>query len=158
MTTILDLLPEYYGLVPLSLIVSTISVVSLGGAVMKARKLHKVEYPDMYATVIEVDGKKYTNAKDPESAFAFNSAQRGHQNTLESHYYFLILTVVGGLAAPIIASASLLISTLGCTQYARQYAEGGPTNRNNKLAICKYLGILGLLGCNGYLSYLLFTK
>ncbi|GBG28100.1 Microsomal glutathione S-transferase 3 [Hondaea fermentalgiana] len=158
MATVLDLLPAEYGFVALAVIASTVTVVLQGGSVMEARKLYKVPYPDMYATVIEVDGKKYTNAKDPESAKLFNCAQRGHQNALESHYYNLVLAVTGGLAAPVAAAGSLIVATIGFREYARQYRCAGPENRNNKLALCKYIGLLGLLGSNFYLAYVLLAS
>ncbi|GBG28099.1 Microsomal glutathione S-transferase 3 [Hondaea fermentalgiana] len=158
MATVLDLFPANFGLVPLALIASTLTVASQGGKVMEAREQYKVPYPEMYATVIEVDGKEYTNAKDAKSAKLFNCAQRAHQNALETHYYYLVLTLTGGLAAPVVAAGSLVVASVGFLQYARQYRSAGPENRNNKLALCKYIGVLGLLGSNLYLAYELFSR
>jgi len=156
--SILQHLPEGFGFVPASLLVSFGMVVSLGGSVMKGRKEHGVEYPALYASVVKIDGKVHTDAKDEGSALAFNCAQRGHQNAMETHYAMMVLTVVGGLAAPRAAALSLFLYSLGAMFYSRNYCSGDPKKRNNGLAFFKYLGLLGLVISNLYLSFLLFQQ
>ena len=60
--------------VPLSWIVATMLPI---GAVAKRRKKYGIKYPDLYATVLEVEGKTYSSTKDGkvESAIDFNNAQ-----------------------------------------------------------------------------------
>jgi len=102
----------------------------------------------MYASIVIVDGKEYTNAKDIASAHKFNQVQRGHQNGLENFPFALALAIIGGLAHPRVASFGLLCWTAGAHIYSQQYASSGPASRNNGLALFKYLGLVTLLGLN----------
>ncbi len=159
MTDIISVLPKDFGLVVLATMGSYVATIMIGGKVMKGRKQYGVEYPNMYASVVETaDGKVLTNAKDEKSAEKFNCIQRGHQNALENHYAIMVLTVLGGLAMPKVAAGSLGLWTAGAYLYAVNYCEGGPKNRNGGIAKIKYIGLLGLLVCNGYFSFLLLNK
>ena len=97
-----------------------------------------------------------SNAEDgtAESGNAFNSAQRGHQNGLETYPGMLAATLVGGLTHPIAAASSLLLWVIGADAYSRQYSEGGPSNRNKgPLPLFKYVGLLSLLVINCKVAY-----
>ena len=111
-----------------------------------------MKYPAMYATVYtDAQGKLVSNAEDgtAESGIAFNSAQRGHQNALETYPGVLALTLVGGLAHPVAAAASLILWTIGADRYSAQYTSGGPEARNKGvLPTLKYVGLLSLLIIN----------
>ena len=105
----------------------------------------------MYATVYKNEkGDVVSNTEDgtEASAVAFNSAQRGHQNALETLPSVLALTLVGGLFNPVAAAASLLAWSVGADAYSRQYCAGGPSARNKGLPMMKYAGLLALLVIN----------
>mmetsp|Transcript_11744 Transcript_11744/g.21419 ORF Transcript_11744/g.21419 Transcript_11744/m.21419 type:complete len:156 (-) Transcript_11744:444-911(-) len=154
----LGVLPNEFGFVILSVVVSGVAMAKITGPVMAARKRCGVAYPNMYATVIEVNGKKYTNAASVELAEEFNCAQRGHQNALESYPLVLAFTLASGLVFPRLAAASLLAWVVGAHTYANNYLCKGAKNRNNGLALSKYVGLIGLLvSCLGA-AYSLLTK
>jgi glutathione S-transferase len=152
-------LPKDFAAVPAALVLSTIALTMMGGNVMKGRKLHGVEYPNMYASIVTLpDGKVVTNAKDVASANTFNCIQRGHQNALESAFAMMTLTVVSGLAYPKTAALGLVLWSTGAYIYSVQYARGDPAKRNNGVALIKYVGLLTLLVSNLAMSYQLYTR
>merc|ERR1711916_379166 len=104
-----------------AMLLSGFTVASFGGAVMKARKKCGVPYPNLYASIVNVDGKEYTNAKSVELASEFNNIQRGHQNALESFAIVIGLALSSGLAAPKAAAVGLLLWTVGARFYCIQY-------------------------------------
>jgi glutathione S-transferase len=152
-------LPKDFAAVPAALVFSYVVLTMMGGAVMKGRKLHGVEYPNMYASIVTLpDGKVVTNAKDLASANTFNCIQRGHQNALESAYAIMTMTVVSGLVFPKTAALGLVMWSAGAYIYSVQYACGDPAKRNKGLALLKYAGLLTLMVSNLAMSYQLYTR
>eukprot|EP00164_Ancoracysta_twista_P001336 GFYU01001744.1.p1 GENE.GFYU01001744.1~~GFYU01001744.1.p1 ORF type:complete len:145 (-),score=31.61 GFYU01001744.1:305-739(-) len=85
--------------------------------VVKARRQYDVNYPDLYAP------ESHKHAK------AFNSVQRGHQNTLESLAPLQVATVLSGLAYPVYAAGMFTSWCLTRFAYAYNYASGDPSKR-----------------------------
>jgi len=128
--TVLLAIPEEFGYVIGTGIVSIFMLFYLGENVASARKRFKVEYPKMY----------------DDSQPVFNCYQRAHQNTLENTPAFMFLLVIGGVTHPLIASASALVWTVGRIVYAWGYWTGIPSKRGR--GNFAYLGLISLLGCS----------
>ncbi|EJF67198.1 membrane-associated proteins in eicosanoid and glutathione metabolism [Dichomitus squalens] len=87
-----------------------------------ARKLAKIDYPQVYAEKAE--------AAVNQAAQKFNCAQRAHQNTLEVLPVILTGTLVTGLKHPIAASALCGTWVLARVFYTIGYSTGDPKKRN----------------------------
>ncbi|XP_047322631.1 microsomal glutathione S-transferase 3-like [Impatiens glandulifera] len=131
-----EIVPKEFGYVVLSIVFYIFLNFWMAGQVGKARKKYKVFYPTLYATESE-----------NKDAKLFNCVQRGHQNSLEMMPTFFILTVLGGIKHPLIASSLGLIYTFFRYFYFTGYATGDPQKR---LTVGKYgfLALLGLLICS----------
>ena len=84
---------------------------------IKARKKYDVKYPLLYAP-----------DKHPD-ATAFNSAQRAHQNTLESISLVNVSMLVNAILFPKLSAALGAIWCVGRVIYIHGYATGGPKGR-----------------------------
>jgi len=127
MTTV-RIFPEY-GYIGFVGVASGFLLAWLGGQVMKARKLYKVEYPTMYE-----------NSK-PE----FNCYQRAHQNALESYPSFLLSLALGGIRHPLISAGFGAVWVVARVLYAFGYYSGKPQNREVG-SIIAGLALMGLYG------------
>lgn len=125
---LIDILPTDYGFVVFTAVGSMIVNGWMVMRVMRARKTHKVEYPDMYS-------------KDSKE---FNCIQRAHQNTLETYPQFLVLLLFGGLQYPRISAAAGCVYLLGRIAYNIGYSTGDPSKR--RYGAFGFAGMLILLG------------
>jgi len=121
-------LPADYGYVILTGVGAIFMVMWKGIRVGKARKVHGVDYPDMYS-------------KDSK---VFNCIQRAHQNTLENLPQFMFLLTTGGLSSPRLSAAAGWVWIGGRVVYALGYSTGEPGKRVQ--GAFGYLGLLTLLG------------
>lgn len=122
-------LPEDYGYVILTGIGAIFMAMWKGFQVGKARKVHKVPYPDMYS-----DNKM------------FNCVQRSHQNTLENIPTFMFLLTMAGFSHPRLAAVAGWVWIAGRIAYGLGYATGLPEKRMQ--GVFGYLGLITLLGCS----------
>ncbi|KAF8416848.1 hypothetical protein EV426DRAFT_396321 [Tirmania nivea] len=112
-----------------------------------ARKAAKVDYPNAYATQEDA-------SKDP-AKFAFNCAQRAHQNFLEQLPIFMGSMLVGGLKYPIAMSAMGVAWIVGRVLYGFGY-KNSPHNSTGQgrykgaIALIVQLPMLGLTLWTGY--------
>lgn len=93
---------------------STFVLLILGMKVGQARRKYDVQLPQMYAV------------GDSESAVAFNSVQRGHQQAFETYTSFAVLSLIGGLRHPVSVAVAGIMWGVGRLRYAAGYAAGGP--------------------------------
>nr|QPM92676.1 microsomal Glutathione S-transferase [Procambarus clarkii] len=105
----------------------------MGVKVMKARETYKVEYPALYASESNAEGKK------------FNCVQRGHQNTLENYPQFLLMLGLGSIKYPLISSIGGAVWLAGRIAYFEGYSTGKPENR--RLGAFGYIGLFTMMGC-----------
>jgi glutathione S-transferase len=127
-------LPPHYGICLLGCgVAPLITSIMLGGNVMKARKELDVQYPNLYG----VPGV-HKNAEQ------FNKIQRGHQNMLESAMFYVPISLAIGLKHPIVVGLGGFFYSLGCWNYQSGYKKS-VEERNNGLALCKYVGLLTTL-------------
>jgi len=142
--------PQEYGYVIGTGVVSAFVLAYLGGAVIKKREEAKVDLPALYADQADVD-------KDRKKLI-FNCYQRGHQNALESYPQFLMLLFIGGLKHPLIASGAGVTWCLARILYAWGYWTGEPKNRRR--GGFQHLAMIALLGTSVSmaLSILKWTK
>lgn len=131
---------------------------------MTARQKYGIDYPTLYAVAGTVRNygppKPTTTKKDGatpapalaevisnEEAFAFNSVQRGHQNSVEN-YPVIIALALGAWGFPIASGFAMLSWALGRTQYFTGYSQE-PGKRNNLLAaLLTYPALFALAGLN----------
>jgi glutathione S-transferase len=141
-------------LVPLVILLFSIETMVFGGFVMQARKKYAIPYPTMYAipgTKRYYDESmkpaeeetKFSDTITDAEAFAFNSIQRGHQNTIENAPFFLGLLLVAW-AYPLVAGIAGLFYLVGRALYMYGYT----TNPNLRYygAVFIYPSLLTLLG------------
>jgi glutathione S-transferase len=105
----------------------------MGVNVMKARKRYNVDYPALYASDSNAQGK------------AFNCVQRGHQNTLENYPQFLLMLGLGSIKYPLISSIGGAIYLLGRIAYFEGYSTGQPEKR--QYGAFGYIGFFAMMGC-----------
>jgi len=105
----------------------------MGVGVMKARKRYNIEYPKLYASDSDANGK------------AFNCVQRGHQNTLENYPQFLLMLGLGSIKYPLISSIGGAIWLLGRLAYFHGYSSGRPEKR--QYGSFAYIGLFTMMGC-----------
>jgi hypothetical protein len=128
-----------------------------------ARRAHGIPYPTLYAVPQTL--RDYTPAPaaapaaatpaadkearnpliTPEEAYAFNSVQRGHQNSLENMPLVSALAIVSW-GFPIVSGFALISWALGRIFYMNGY-KAGPEKRNNVFTILlTYPALLTLWG------------
>ncbi|KAL7418927.1 hypothetical protein Q5752_006611 [Cryptotrichosporon argae] len=105
--------------------------------VSSARKVADVKYPNLYASDAEA-------AADPKK-FAFNCAQRAHQNTLENAPWLLASFLYLSLFHPKFATGAFSTWVAGRFFYTVNYASGNPSARNAGVAKIAYLGLIPLV-------------
>lgn len=98
-----------------------------------ARKAAKVDYPNAYATHEDA-------SKDP-AKFAFNCAQRAHQNFLEQLPVFMGSMLIGGLKYPVAMSALGAVWIVGRVLYGLGYKNSS----HNSTGQGRYKGGVALL-------------
>ncbi|KAM7266532.1 hypothetical protein ACFE04_004429 [Oxalis oulophora] len=121
-----------YGYVALVLVLYFFLNIWMSFQVTVARKKYKVFYPNMYA--LESENK---------DAKLFNCIQRGHQNSLEMMPVFFLLTALGGIKHPCVATGFGLLYIFARFFYFKGYATGIPQNR---LTIGFEISIPGFVG------------
>merc|ERR1712065_92347 len=102
---------------------------NIGGAVGGARKKYKVPYPYLYADMAKCEG----DSAEAKAFLAFNNAQRGHQNTLESLAMVFVFAMIAGIVFPLYQA----IVNVGYT--------AGPGNRYKKGGVLKMLAMIASL-------------
>ncbi|PVI05028.1 membrane-associated proteins in eicosanoid and glutathione metabolism [Periconia macrospinosa] len=128
--------PAGYGYV-LAAATSTFFVAAyLGGRVVTYRKAAKIPYPHMYATPEQISSAPPARAKLLD---AFNRAQRGHQNFLESQASTIAAMCITGLVYPKMAAALGATWSVGRILYAWGY------NNDKEEGKGRYNGAPGLL-------------
>lgn len=115
----------------------------MGVKVMKARQHYNVQYPVLYASESDIQGK------------IFNCIQRGHQNTLENYPQFLVMLGLGSIKYPLISSIGGGIWLLGRVVYFQGYSTGQPEKR--AYGGFAYAGLFMMLGCALKFTYELIT-
>ena len=145
----------YKALVPLVILLFNIETMVFGGFVVHARKKYGIPYPTMYAVPgtkrYYDESMKPTAEEEPKfsdtitdaEAFAFNSIQRGHQNTIENAPFFLAILLVAW-AYPLTAGIAGIFYLVGRALYMYGYST------NPKLryygAVFIYPSLLTLFG------------
>ena len=114
------------------------------------RKELGVEYPNVYASDVR--------AKEDPKALAFNCAQRGAQNPVESYPHALFGLAAGGLVYPQAAAAAGGVWALGSLLYYFGYASGNPDKRYNKGGGLLRLATLVLQVMGFVAAYKLITR
>ena len=109
--------PDGYGYVFAVLGGSFFMNAYLTNIVISARKKYGVKYPALYAP----PGHKFENE--------FNSAQRAHQNTLESYSMVMLQMALNGLVYPVTSAVFGGLWVLGRVIYGAGYASSGPDGR-----------------------------
>lgn len=105
--------PQYYGFVVLGAgVLPFVTNMVVSGPVMAARKRLDVPLPNLYATP--------GFHKHHEE---FNRIQRGHQNMLETVNQVVVMTLLGGLKHPIVATIGIVCYCLGSYFYAKGYSD-----------------------------------
>jgi len=125
-------IPKIYSVVIFSnIIYSTLTLIGLGGKVGAARKKciesakksddeeaeSRYSLPKMQAEGFSVEAKR------------FNCAQRGHQQALETYGSFVAMSIIGGLAVPLVTAGSGLLWSIARKKWAEGYATGDPQQR-----------------------------
>ena len=127
--------PQYYGFVVLGAgVLPFVTNMVVSGPVMAARKRLDVKLPNLYATP--------GFHKHHEE---FNRIQRSHQNMLETVDQIAIMTLLGGLKHPIVATIGIVCYCLGCYYYAKGYSDMSlevSTARYKKGGMVKVAGFL----------------
>ncbi|OQR81599.1 hypothetical protein THRCLA_23334 [Thraustotheca clavata] len=131
MAIVFSLQPEH-GYVILAAVATGFVNAWAGMKVGAARKLYKIEYPQMYAE----RGDKNFNA--------FNCVQRAHQNMLENLPVFFTLLATSSIFRPGYAAIAGGIRVAGFIAYVQGYATGDPTKRMN--GAFGYLGLFAAIG------------
>ncbi|PWN49507.1 membrane-associated proteins in eicosanoid and glutathione metabolism [Violaceomyces palustris] len=137
-------IPQGYGYVVLSVIGSFWLVTFQSFKVGSARKAAKIQYPQMYAELAQVEKSKEANL--------FNCAQRAHQNTLENLPSFIVLTLLNGLFNPRITTVLSFGWVFSRILYSSGYYSGEPKNRILGAA-GGFLSLFGLLGLATYSTF-----
>jgi len=128
---IMSAMPEDYGYVILTGVAAILMSFWKGFRVGGARKVHKVEYPEMYS-------------KDSKT---FNCIQRAHQNTLENMPTFFFLLAAAGFSYPRFAAAAGMTWVVGRIMYGLGYSSGDPKGRIPGAAL-SMLSLVVLVGCS----------
>jgi len=131
-------LPAEYGYVGAAIVAITWLTLWQATNVAFARRLAKIEYPQMYAEKAE--------AKASPDAHRFNCAQRAHQNTLESVTSIVSTTAFMGLVYPRVAAGACAAWILSRVIYAVGYSTGDPKNRISGSRISLLAGLVLLFG------------
>jgi len=137
-------LPAEYGLVGAAITAAGFLNLWQAHLVGKARKLAKIDYPQMYAEAAQ--------AKASSNAQKFNCTQRAHQNTLENVPIILAGTAYLGVAHPKFAAASLGLWIVARVIYTVGYSSGEPKNRATGAAMSGISTLVVLIGC-GWTAY-----
>uniref|UniRef100_A0A7S4JHF1 Glutathione transferase n=1 Tax=Odontella aurita TaxID=265563 RepID=A0A7S4JHF1_9STRA len=129
-------LPKLYGgVIAVNVVYSTFTMLSLGFRVGKARReaIEKAKKdgndPDAEArySLPKMQAEGFS-----EDAKKFNCIQRGHQQALETYGSFLALSLIGGLAQPIVTIVSGLLWSYSRIRWADGYSTGDPMARYEK--------------------------
>ena len=122
-----------------------------------ARKVYKIAYPAMYAVpgtprsygpaAKAVDGaaQQSTDLCTPEDAYAYNSIQRAHQNSVENYPIVIGLAIIGW-GFPIPAGFSLLSWAIGRVFYFNGYAHHHESRNNIASMLLTYPALFTLWG------------
>ena len=147
-------------LVPLVVILFTVENLVFGGFVMNARAKYGIPFPTMYA--VPGSPRYYADSMKPEKkegdpvfsenitneeAFAFNSVQRGHQNTIENAPFFLALLLIAW-PFPLFSGIAGLLYLVGRALYMYGYMQEPKLRMYG--AICIYPPLLTLLVLSGF--------
>eukprot|EP01128_Nolandella_sp_AFSM9_P002161 TRINITY_DN12549_c0_g1_i1.p2 TRINITY_DN12549_c0_g1~~TRINITY_DN12549_c0_g1_i1.p2 ORF type:complete len:166 (-),score=38.79 TRINITY_DN12549_c0_g1_i1:148-600(-) len=130
-----DLLPAAYGYNIVSVAVTSITLLAIGGRVGAARERLGVALPNLYADEARA-------AKDPKAKL-FNCYQRGHQNLLETAPYQIALQLLAGLEYPLIAAGLGFASALGSVGFFLGYASGNEKSRYARGGLLNRLSFMG---------------
>ncbi|KAF5352690.1 hypothetical protein D9756_006025 [Leucocoprinus leucothites] len=128
--------PKEFGYVGAALISTVWLILGQGFIVGRYRKRAKIEYPQMYAELAQVEKSR--------DALLFNCAQRAHQNTLESIPVIWASTAIVGTQMPVLAASVCGIWTISRISYTLGYLTGNPRKRVNPIYGVGLLGSLGL--------------
>lgn len=120
-------------LVPLVILLFNIEHMVAGGFVSMARNKYGIPYPTMYATPgakryyedsmkPSEESAKLSDTITDEEAFAFNSIQRGHQNTIENAPFFLAI-LIAAWPFPLVAGIAGLVYIFGRAVYMYGYTQ-----------------------------------
>lgn len=72
---------------------------------------------------------RYTALLEYKDWYTFNCAQRAHQNYVEQAASIVILILLLGLYAPVVAAQAGLVYIIGREIYSYGYRSGGPAGR-----------------------------
>lgn len=131
---------NWYFLIPLTILLFNIVNMVFGGLVVQARKKYGIPYPTMYAVPgspryydesmraaasasAEGEADKFSETISAEEAFAFNSIQRGHQNTIENAPFFFAILVAASSKYPLYAGIAGLLYIVGRALYMYGYSQ-----------------------------------
>lgn len=145
-------------LVPLVILLFNIEHMAFGGLVMMARKKYGIPFPTMYAVPGSPryydesmkpteESEKFGDTITNEEAFAFNSVQRGHQNTVENAPFFLAILLVAW-PFPLVSGIAGLLYLVGRGLYMYGYTQT-PGLRIYGAAFI-YPALLTLFVCSGF--------
>jgi glutathione S-transferase len=167
------LLSAWSGLVPLAFFVLFVVNIYMAFGVGAARRKYGIKYPQMYAvpgtprnygpneTKALADASSNTQPLSElcsaEDAYAYNSVQRGHQNSIENYPLIIGLTLVSW-GFPIPSGFALLSWSLGRIFYFEGYKANVEKRNQLPAALLTYPALLTLWGLALTTAVHLFQK
>jgi len=129
-------LPKLYGgVILVNVVYSAMVLLGLGFRVGRARS-QMIEEAKKEGDDPDAEDR-YSLPKMQAEGFSdrarrFNCIQRGHHNALETYGSFVALSLVGGIAQPVVTAMSGLLWAKARGKWADGYASGDPKGRYDK--------------------------
>ena len=137
-----------------------------------ARKKYGIKYPQLYAvpgtpraygpaaetkSLSGASAESLSENCSAEDAYAYNSVQRGHQNSVENYPVIVALSLVGW-GFPVPAGFALLSWSLGRIAYFNGYSKSVESRNQLPAALLTYPALLTLWGLALATAVHLFMK
>jgi len=144
MSTVTISVPQEYGYVLTTLLLTGVLGFYQGNVVGLARRAAAIPYPNAYAT--------HAEAQESLLAYRFNCAQRAHANYLENVTQTVVAAAIAGVQYPLITTGLMGAWLLGRLVYLKGYIAGSKEDKGKG----RYKGIwymlaqFGLVGVAGW--------